>query len=88
MYFNVYFRYETRSYDNGGPKSTSDISNMGTQFSQMNLVSNDGKVSLVDGGGSTRLNQMTQRTLERKTMTTTTESRMESKTEKHNFRLE
>lgn len=54
----------------------------------MNLISNDGNVSLIDGGGSTRLNQMTQRVLERKTMTTTTESRMETKSEKHNFRLE
>lgn len=54
----------------------------------MNLVSSDGKVSLIDGGGSSRLNQITQRVLERKTMTTTTESRMESKSEKHNFRLE
>lgn len=61
---------------------------MDSQFSQMNLVSNDGKVSLFEGNGSPRLNSITQRVLERKTMTTTTESRMESKTQKHNFRLE
>lgn len=53
----------------------------------MNLTTDNGTVSLSDIG-SNRLNSMTQRVMERKTMTTTTESKSESKTEKRSFRLD
>lgn len=55
----------------------------------MSLHSNNGQVSLVDeNSGSERLSSMTQRVMERKTYSTTTESRTEKKTEQHSFRLE
>ena len=60
-----------------------------SNFSQMTLqtTTDGGRLNLVDEG-SQRLSSMTQRVLERKTMTTTTESRTESKSQKHSFRLE
>lgn len=53
----------------------------------MTLNTDGGKISIVDQG-SERLTSMTQRVMERKSFTTTTESRSETKTEKHSFRLE
>lgn len=82
-------RYETRNFD----KSANNSSDLGTvkplesSFSQMTLNTDGGKISIVDQG-SERLSSMTQRVMERKSFTTTTESRSETKTEKHSFRLE
>lgn len=59
-----------------------------SSFSQMTLNTDGGKLSIVDQQGSERLTSMTQRVMERKSFTTTTESRSETKTEKHSFRLE
>lgn len=87
--FNYFIsRYETRSFD--GQKrvpAPTELTNVDQQFSKMNLTTDNGTVSLSDVGSS-RLNSMTQRVMERKTMTTTTESKSESKTEKRSFRLE
>ena len=82
-------RYETRNFD----KSANNSSELGlvkpleSSFSQMTLNTDGGKISIVDQG-SERLTSMTQRVLERKSFTTTTESHSETKTEKHSFRLE
>lgn len=86
-------RYETRNYDKSANNSNISSSDLGTvkplesSFSQMTLNTDGGKISIVDQG-SERLSSMTQRVMERKSFTTTTESRSETKTEKHSFRLE
>lgn len=77
-------RYETRNYD-----KTSELGEkpLESSFSQMTLNTDSGKVSLIDQG-SQRLTSMTQRVMERKSFTTTSETRTEKKTESHSFRLE
>lgn len=88
-------RYETRNFDKAAANNTttSSSSDLGvvkpleSSFSQMTLNTDGGKISIVDQG-SERLTSMTQRVMERKSFTTTTESRSETKTEKHSFRLE
>ncbi|XP_030385593.1 talin-2 isoform X4 [Scaptodrosophila lebanonensis] len=83
-------RYETRNFDKANDSISSDqgtIKPLETNFSQMTLNTDGGKISIVDQG-SERLTSMTQRVMERKSFTTTTESRSETKTEKHSFRLE
>ncbi|CAD7082909.1 unnamed protein product [Hermetia illucens] len=79
-------RYETRSYDTSSADQQQPTTTVDSQFSQMSL-SEDGKLNLTEGS-STRLASMTQRVVERKTMTTTTESRVEKKSQQHSFRLE
>lgn len=80
------YRYETRSYDTSSADQQQPTTTVDSQFSQMSL-SEDGKLNLTEGS-STRLASMTQRVVERKTMTTTTESRVEKKSQQHSFRLE
>ncbi|XP_070064766.1 talin-2 isoform X4 [Drosophila virilis] len=87
-------RYETRNFDKSANNSGGSTSELGlakpgleSSFSQMTLNTDGGKLSIVDQG-SERLTSMTQRVMERKSFTTTTESRSETKTEKHSFRLE
>ncbi|XP_017074044.1 talin-2 isoform X2 [Drosophila eugracilis] len=86
-------RYETRNFDKSANNTTSSSSELGvskpleSSFSQMTLNTDGGKISIVDQG-SERLTSMTQRVMERKSFTTTTESRSETKTEKHSFRLD
>ncbi|XP_065720219.2 talin-2 isoform X2 [Drosophila suzukii] len=86
-------RYETRNFDKSANNTTSSSSEFGavkpleSSFSQMTLNTDGGKISIVDQG-SERLTSMTQRVMERKSFTTTTESRSETKTEKHSFRLD
>ncbi|KAI8040200.1 hypothetical protein M5D96_006138 [Drosophila gunungcola] len=86
-------RYETRNFDKSANNTTSSRSELGmvkpleSSFSQMTLNTDGGKISIVDQG-SERLTSMTQRVMERKSFTTTTESRSETKTEKHSFRLD
>ncbi|KAH8306929.1 hypothetical protein KR044_001207 [Drosophila immigrans] len=88
-------RYETRNFDKSANNSNniSSSSELGvvkpleSSFSQMTLNTDGGKISIVDQG-SERLSSITQRVMERKSFTTTTESRSETKTEKHSFRLE
>lgn len=86
-------RYETRYFDKSANNTTSSSSELGavkpleSSFSQMTLNTDGGKISIVDQG-SERLTSMTQRVMERKSFTTTTESRSETKTEKHSFRLD
>lgn len=75
-------RYETRKYE-----ENSDVKPLEAGFSQISLHTDGGKLSLADEG-SHRLSSITQRVMERKTFTTTTESRSEKKTEQHSFRLE
>ncbi|XP_055913869.1 talin-2 [Eupeodes corollae] len=75
-------RYETRKYEENNESKPLEA-----HFSQITLNSDGGKLSLVDEG-SQRLSSITQRVMERKTFTTTTESRSEKKTEQHSFRLE
>lgn len=53
----------------------------------MSLNTESGKISLIDQG-SERLTSMTQRVMERKSFTTTSETRTEKKTESHSFRME
>lgn len=55
----------------------------------MTLTSNDGggNLSLIDAGGSTRLASMTQRVMERQTVTTSSETRSEKKSQQHSYRL-
>ncbi|XP_017042490.1 talin-2 isoform X2 [Drosophila ficusphila] len=83
-------RYETRNFDksaNNTTSSSSEVKPLESSFSQMTLNTDGGKISIVDQG-SERLTSMTQRVMERKSFTTTTESRSETKTEKHSFRLD
>ncbi|XP_044314006.1 talin-2 isoform X2 [Drosophila rhopaloa] len=86
-------RYETRNFDKSANNTTTSSSELGvvkpleSSFSQMTLNTDGGKISIVDQG-SERLTSMTQRVMERKSFTTTTESRSETKTEKHSFRLD
>ncbi|XP_017955297.1 talin-2 isoform X3 [Drosophila navojoa] len=84
-------RYETRNFDKTANTSSNSESGLvkplESSFSQMTLNTDGGKISIVDQG-SERLTSMTQRVMERKSFTTTTESRSETKTEKHSFRLE
>ncbi|KAH8322033.1 hypothetical protein KR059_000878 [Drosophila kikkawai] len=90
-------RYETRNFDKAANNNTTTTSSSTTDlglvkplessFSQMTLNTDGGKISIVDQG-SERLTSMTQRVMERKSFTTTTESRSETKTEKHSFRLD
>lgn len=82
-------RYETRNFDKSANNSVSElgVKPLESSFSQMTLNTDGGKISIVDEG-SERLTSMTQRVMERKSFTTTTESRSETKTEKHSFRLE
>lgn len=82
-------RYETRNFDKSANNSASElgVKPLESSFSQMTLNTDGGKISIVDEG-SERLTSMTQRVMERKSFTTTTESRSETKTEKHSFRLE
>nr|XP_017026326.1 talin-2 isoform X2 [Drosophila kikkawai] len=90
-------RYETRNFDKAANNNTTTTSSSSTDlglvkplessFSQMTLNTDGGKISIVDQG-SERLTSMTQRVMERKSFTTTTESRSETKTEKHSFRLD
>ncbi|XP_055385289.1 talin-2 isoform X2 [Condylostylus longicornis] len=76
-------RYETRSYE-----SSSEIKPLESNFSQLTIrTDNNGRLNLEEEG-SQRLSSMTQRVLERKILTTTTESRTETKSQKHSFRLE
>ncbi|XP_073841689.1 talin_middle and talin-RS domain-containing protein rhea isoform X2 [Musca autumnalis] len=77
-------RYETRNYDKN---SETGVKPLESSFSQMTLNSESGKVSLIDQG-SQRLTSMTQRVMERKTFSQTSETRTEKKTESHSFRLE
>ncbi|XP_059217650.1 talin-1 isoform X2 [Stomoxys calcitrans] len=77
-------RYETRNYDKS---SDLGVKPLESSFSQMTLNSESGKMSLIDQG-SQRLTSMTQRVMERKSFTTTSETRTEKKTESHSFRLE
>lgn len=77
-----YFRYETRNYD-----KSSEVKPLETSFNQMSLNTESGKISLIDQG-SERLTSMTQRVMERKSFTTTSETRTEKKTESHSFRME
>ncbi|KAL7733289.1 hypothetical protein ACLKA6_004787 [Drosophila palustris] len=88
-------RYETRNFDKSANNSSNISSSemalaqpLESSFSQMTLNTDGGKISIVDQQGSERLTSMTQRVMERKSFTTTTESRSETKTEKHSFRLE
>lgn len=48
----------------------------------------DGKTNVIEEQGSSRLTSMTQRVLERKTISSTTETRMEKKSEQRTFRLD
>jgi len=90
---SINYRYETRNFDKSANNTTSSSSEFGavkpleSSFSQMTLNTDGGKISIVDQG-SERLTSMTQRVMERKSFTTTTESRSETKTEKHSFRLD
>ncbi|XP_037955861.1 talin-1 isoform X2 [Teleopsis dalmanni] len=77
-------RYETRNYDKS---SDLGVTPLDSSFSQMSLTTDGGKVSIIDQG-SERLSSMTQRVMERKTFTTTSETRSEKKTESHSFRME
>lgn len=53
----------------------------------MSLNTDSSNMSLIDQG-SKRLTSMTQRVMERKSFTTTSETRTEKKTETHSFRME
>lgn len=53
----------------------------------MTLSNDGGRLTLIDEG-SERLTSMTQRVMERKSYSTTSETRTEKKTETHSFRLE
>lgn len=55
----------------------------------MTLNTDGGHLNLsADGGvGSSRLASMTQRVMERQTVTTSSESRSEKKTQQHSYRL-
>lgn len=77
-------RYETRNFE----KSNEIVDKpLDSSFSQLTLSTDGGKVSIMDQG-SERLTSMTQRVMERKTFSTTTETRSEKKTESHSFRME
>lgn len=77
-------RYETRNFEKNNDVNMKPLE---TNFSHISLNTDEGKVTLADQG-SQRLTSMTQRVMERKTFTSTTESRSERKTEKHSFRME
>lgn len=85
IYLQLFHRYETRKFEKDG--DLNGVQPLETSMSQMTLSTDGGKVSIIDQG-SERLTSMTQRVMERKTFTTTTESRSEKKTESHSFRLE
>ncbi|KAL9904952.1 talin-1 isoform X1 [Glossina fuscipes] len=78
-------RYETRNFDK--TTETASIKPLESSFQQMTVNTEGGKLSLIDQG-SERLTSMTQRVMERKSYTTTSEMRTEKKTESHSFRLE
>ncbi|XP_023303329.1 talin-1 isoform X3 [Lucilia cuprina] len=77
-------RYETRNYDK---TSELGVKPLESSFNQMSLNTESGKISLIDQG-SERLTSMTQRVMERKSYTTTSETRTEKKTESHSFRMD
>lgn len=81
-----FFRYETKSFDSQNePNSTTNISK---DFSTMTITSDGGTVVLDDGDSTQRSSQLTQRVMERKTVTTKTEQHSERKTQQHSYRLD
>lgn len=60
---------------------------IGEDFSRMTLSTDGGHVGINDIG-SQRLATMTQRVMERQTVTTSSESRSEKKSQQHSFRLD
>lgn len=80
----LFHRYETKSFN-----ESSTGTPLNQDFSKMTLTSNDGggNLSLIDSGGSTRLASMTQRVMERQTVTTSSETRSEKKSQQHSYRL-
>lgn len=75
-------RYETKTFSDSGPTPNHH------EFAQMTLNTDGGHLNLSDGGvGSSRLASMTQRVMERQTVTTSSESRSEKKTQQHSYRL-
>lgn len=77
-------RYETRNYDKF---IETDKKTLNKSFNEMSLNTDGGNLSLIDQG-SQRLTSMTQRVMERKSFTSTSETRTEKKTETHSFRME
>lgn len=77
-------RHESSSYNN---ESTGPLSQ---EFTQLTLNTDGGHLNLSasdSGVGSSRLASMTQRVMERQTVTTSSESRSEKKTQQHSYRL-
>ncbi|XP_036337556.1 talin-2 [Rhagoletis pomonella] len=74
--------YETRNFEQSDEMVDKPLD---SSFSQMTLSTDGGKVSIIDQG-SERLTSMTQRVMERKTFSSTTEMHSEKKT--HSFRME
>lgn len=60
---------------------------MHPEFAKLSLNEGGGNLSLVDAAGSTRLASMTQRVMERKTVTTSSETHSEKKSQQHSYRL-
>lgn len=83
-FFATSYRYETRNYDK---IIETDKKPLDKSFNEMSLNTDGGNLSLIDQG-SQRLTSMTQRVMERKSYTTTSETRTEKKTESHSFRME
>lgn len=77
-------RYETKTFSSS---SNNDPSSINDGFTNM-TISSDGNSVRVTDTGSNRLQSMTQRVMERKTVTTSSESRMEKQNKQHSYRLE
>lgn len=79
-------RFETRTINNDSSSSAGRLPN--AEFAQLSLNTDGGNLSLVDSGvGSSRLASMTQRVMERKTVTTSSETHNEKKSQQHSYRL-
>ncbi len=64
------------------------MSGINDGFTNMTISSDGNNIRLTEADGSNRLASMTQRVMERKTVTTSSESRMEKQNKQHSYRLE